>query len=60
MAGSQWVKVRSWHAVEPTADPDGRIKTRCGRWVTGEVVDDLPAEKSCESCLRIVARLQDR
>jgi hypothetical protein len=47
-----WVKIRSWHAVENHA-----LKTLCGRQVQGEVqAAVLPGGKSCESCLRIIAR----
>jgi len=38
-------------------------RTRCGRWPAGppttELAEVLPAAKSCESCLRIVARAGD-
>ena len=58
----RWVKIRSWHAV--LADyTDGYVTTRCGRHIMFRepegITSDLPAERSCESCLRIVARLQD-
>jgi hypothetical protein len=55
---TQWVKIRSWHALRPH-DHFGPT-TYCGRDAEGrEVRDELPSEKSCESCLRIVARIQD-
>lgn len=57
MADTRWTKLRSWHAVTTT---NGRLTTRCGKPATGPIVDTLPAEKSCESCLRIVAREEDR
>ena len=54
----RWAKIRAWHAVKGE-----RIlslyKTYCGRYTLAEAVDDLPAERSCESCLRLVARLAD-
>lgn len=51
----KWVLIRSWHAIAARSD-----KTLCGRqFIAGAVSDTLPATKSCESCLRIVARLQD-
>jgi len=53
----QWVKIRSWHAIRQTRDL--RTHTLCGRISAGEIRDELPAEKSCETCLRIVARRAD-
>ena len=52
----KWVQIESWHAVD-FADPD-LLKTVCGRDIPqdAEFVDDLPAAKSCELCLRIVVR----
>jgi hypothetical protein len=54
----QWVKLRSWHAARPKDHAD---TTYCGRDIAaGAAVSDvLPAGKSCELCLRIVARLND-
>jgi hypothetical protein len=55
----KWVKIRSWHAVAHIglgADPS---ITLCGRKAGHELWDDLPAERSCESCLRILARKVD-
>ena len=48
-----WVRIRSWHAL---ATVDG--KTLCGRYapVDSDTDTELPAAKSCESCLRIIAR----
>lgn len=56
-----WVRIRSWHAVRtPTRAVDTYI-TRCGRTVqTQETSDTLPEGKSCETCLRIVARENDK
>jgi hypothetical protein len=56
----KWVKIRAWHAAYPDVrGVNGHRLTRCGRIALGDLVDDLPAEKSCESCLRIVARKAD-
>jgi len=54
----QWVKIRSWHAARPKDHAD---TSYCGRDLDGSmpISDELPAGKSCESCLRIVARLND-
>lgn len=55
---TQWVKIQSFHALRPH-DHFGPT-TYCGRDAEGrEVVGQLPDEKSCELCLRIVARLTD-
>jgi hypothetical protein len=56
----QWVKIRSWHAVK--FDTRGSLHaTYCGRFAAreAELLEDLPNEKSCESCLRIVAKQAD-
>lgn len=59
--GVEWVKVRSWHAIRFDSRTSMH-RTLCGRWAsaTAETQPDLPAGKSCESCLRIVARLADQ
>lgn len=56
----KWVKIRSWHAVE-SYSRIGSVRTVCGRWTSAnpQVVEDLPTEKSCETCLRIVTRELD-
>lgn len=54
----RWVQIRAWHAVKGERVMNV-YRTYCGRYVAGETVDDLPSERSCESCLRIVARLND-
>lgn len=55
---TQWVKIHSWHALRP--DTHFSATTYCGRDAEGHpFVTDLPAEKSCELCLRIVARITD-
>jgi hypothetical protein len=54
-----WVRIRSMHAIlTPTRVPD-RYVTLCGRTASGDTNDDLGAGKSCETCLRIVARKAD-
>lgn len=52
-----WAQIRSWHAL----GPDFTGRTLCGRNASPdrEVHDKLPAGKSCETCLRIVARKAD-
>lgn len=52
-----WVRIVSFHAL--AANFTGR--TLCGRTAPSgnEVHDKLPAGKSCETCLRIVARKAD-
>ena len=47
---------RSWHILKSD------VLTRCGRWYDpdAESFDYLPAGKSCETCLRWVAREVER
>lgn len=56
----QWVKYfrGSWHAARPKDHADTAY---CGRSLDkfSEISHELPAGKSCETCLRSVARLQD-
>ena len=49
-----YTRIRSWHVLE-------NGKTLCGRKVDvfAPVDTDLPAEKSCETCLRILARKRE-
>lgn len=62
MDRTTWAKLHggkrlSWH-VE--TDPGA---TRCGRWLLADAprANDLPlGDRSCESCLRLVARDQER
>lgn len=56
----RWFKIRSWHALELWSR-GGLPKAYCGKWGTKDAptADDLPAEKSCETCLRVYARQQD-
>jgi len=56
--------MRSWHALQHESKSfegheDAAHVTYCGREAKGEIVDVLPAGKSCENCLRITTRLQD-
>jgi hypothetical protein len=53
-----WVRIISWHALRTEA-LGGR--TLCGRTAAynAEMSDELPAGKSCETCLRGVARKTD-
>jgi hypothetical protein len=54
----QWVLIRSVHALRP--DEHFGPVTYCGRDAAGRAVSaELPAGKSCELCLRIVARIAD-
>lgn len=59
----KWVKIRSFHAVKEEGGQKSGLPpwqlTYCGRETRGTVLDDLPAERSCESCLRIIARKAD-
>jgi hypothetical protein len=59
MADLTWVKIRSWHCVRLFSDRIGRTWTVCGRSTESTIVDKLPAGRSCESCLRIIARRVD-
>jgi hypothetical protein len=56
-----WVRIRSWHAVKVTEGPSADGRTLCGRtYPNGSLLaPELPADKSCETCLRIVARKAD-
>lgn len=53
-----WVKIKSWHAQRPKDHAD---TTYCGRELPPDapISDVLPSGKSCETCLRIVSRLND-
>lgn len=61
MADRQFVKIVSWHTVRLFSDRVGRTWTVCGRRTLpgATIVDTLPAEKSCETCLRITTRQDD-
>lgn len=53
-----YVKITSWHVQSGVTSRWGMIGTRCGRWATQDAPtsDELPGEKSCESCLRLAER----
>ena len=52
-----YVRIRSWHVVLTHTRGFDTYRTLCGRTVvTKDTRDELPAEKSCETCLRSVAR----
>ena len=53
-----WVRIRSWHALRTF---ELAAPTLCGRRAgpQADVSSELPAGKSCETCLRIVARKAD-
>ncbi len=53
-----WFKIVSWHASAGWESRGGLEKLLCGRWarVGAETSDTLPPGKSCETCLRKVAR----
>lgn len=55
-----WVEIRSWHAIRLTRSQI--TTTRCGRTApaSAPVSDTLPPGKSCETCLRLIAREADR
>lgn len=56
----KWVFIRSWHAVRTPTRMFNTYVTLCGRRATASLTaDELPAGKSCEVCLRIVARQDD-
>lgn len=48
-----YVKVRSWHVLKTWSRMPGVGVTLCGRRTGQETRDTLPAEATCESCLRI-------
>lgn len=52
-----WYQIRSWHAATPTRALTS--KTFCGRMVpvNAQWATERPSGKSCESCLRIIARM---
>jgi hypothetical protein len=61
-----YVKARSWHILRTWSRMPGVAITRCGRRIDNpETSDTLPADRSCESCLRFdrwaaVAEPEDR
>lgn len=55
-----WIKIVSWHAVETPTRVMRTYRTVCNRRASGETVDSIPgAEKSCESCLRKITKLNE-
>jgi len=50
-----WARIRSWHAL----DTSFTGRTLCGRITTSAAIDPFPPGKSCETCLRIVAKKAD-
>ena len=52
-----YVLVKSWHRVK-TVTRAGWYLTLCGRTAKADALTsaELPGGKSCESCLRIMAR----
>lgn len=53
-----WGRIRSWHALPPTRALVP-FRTLCGRNVPTENrrSESLPDGKSCETCLRALAKL---
>ena len=59
MSNQFWVRIRSWHALSGLTAGH----TLCGRRAgsDADVSDQLPSgEKSCETCLRLLARTLER
>ena len=55
-----YVRIRSWHVVLTPTRMFDTYRTLCGRTVTTrDTRDELPAARSCESCLRINERRGD-
>ena len=53
----EWVRIVSWHVLVPTRALPYVAFTRCGRKVSeAEIKADMPQGKSCETCLRLIAR----
>jgi hypothetical protein len=51
----------SWHVVLTHTRAINGWKTLCGRYLeTTDTMSVLPSARSCESCLRIAARNEDR
>ena len=60
MADVRWFQIVSWHVVKLFSDRVGRTYSLCGRTkMNAEIFDNLGSAKSCETCLRILARQQD-
>lgn len=57
----EWVRIVSWHVLVPTRALPFAAFTRCGRRVAApEIRADMPQGKSCETCLRLIARDAER
>lgn len=56
----QWFVIRSSHAIRFFSRGNAP-KALCGKWGTpaSTILDEMPAGKSCESCLRIVGKQAD-
>ena len=61
MTNYDWVRIRSWHAVKSYASAlsAGYTTTLCGRKTESTVVATMQSGKSCEICLRAVAKSVD-
>ena len=56
----KWIKLRSWHRILTPTRMFDTYRTYCGRTIVGNPLPELPLdEKSCETCLRLVAREED-
>lgn len=56
----EYVLIRSWHVIRTHTRAPGRVVTLCGRSATTEAAAaTLGTGRSCESCLRILARTLD-
>lgn len=53
----QWIRIVSWHIFRLTRSIEPR--TQCGRTGRGAVMDTRPDGKTCETCLRWLARQVD-
>lgn len=54
---AKWIRIRSWHAIRTWTRVPGRAITLCGLTAEGDSRLEFPAdEKSCESCLRMLAK----
>ena len=56
---TQYVKIRSWHVIRPGTVPAPFTLCGLAAAASAETTTTLPAEKSCENCLRILARRTD-
>lgn len=58
---ADWFQIRSWHIVRFVSRGNAP-KALCGKWgaANAPTFQNLGSTKSCESCLRIYARLVDQ